>query len=165
MSFVSVVLGALQASLGLSAAVYALAAIGINLQFGYTGILNLGQVGFMLVGAYGVGIAHDLGAGLWLGILLGLAAAVVFGLLLGIPTLRLRADYLAIVTLAAAEILRLVARSRTAESVTRSTEGIVGVAEEWLSLNPIPTGRYGWDRFSFDSARCGWRSPDGRSLD
>ena len=161
MSFVSVVLGALQASVGLSAAVYTLAAVGINVQFGYTGILNLGQVGFMLVGAYGVGIAHDLGGNLWLGILLGLAGAVVFGFVLGLPTLRLRADYLAIVTLATAEILRLVVRSRTAAPVTGSTKGLLGLAREWITLNPIPTGRYGWDRFSFDEpalwmALTGW---------
>lgn len=162
-SFTAVVLDALQASIGLSAAVYALSGIGINLQFGYTGILNLGQVGFMLVGAYGVAITHNLGGSLWLGILVGLAAAVVFGLLLGLPTLRLRADYLAIVTLAAAEILRLVVRARTSEPVTRSTQGIVGVAKEWFALNPIPTGRYGWDNFSFDQ-RALWMVLTGWTL-
>src|SRR6476620_4161462 len=98
---------ALQQGLGPVAAVYCLAAIGLNVHFGYTGLLNFGQAGFMAVGGYAVSsFVATWGLSFWLGSLVGLAAAGVLALLLGVPTLRLRADYLAIVTIAAAEIIR-----------------------------------------------------------
>src|SRR3954467_10858461 len=81
-------------------AAYALAALGLAVHFGYTGLLNFGQAGFMAIGAYGYAISilsFDLPW--WVGILIGLAASVIFAFILGIPTLRLRADYLAIVTI------------------------------------------------------------------
>ena len=90
-------------------AAYALAAIGLSVHFGYTGLLNFGQAGFMAVGAYAFAISTlSLGSPVWLAILIAIAASVVFAFILGIPTLRLRADYLAIVTIAAAEIVRYV---------------------------------------------------------
>ena len=91
-----------------TAIIYILAAIGLNLHIGYTGLLNFGQVGFMAMGAYGLGImTYTYDHPLWFGIVVALAAGFVFGLLMGIPTLRLRADYLAIVTIGAAEMVRL----------------------------------------------------------
>ena len=108
----------LSASIGALAIVYVLAAQGLNVHYGYTGLFNFGQAGFMAVGAYGVAIvsaseaAGGFGLSLWLGIGAGMAAAVVLALIMGIPTLRLRGDYLAIVTIAASEIIRLVLRSR-----------------------------------------------------
>src|SRR5579875_915369 len=89
-------------------AAFAIAAIGLNVHFGYTGLVNIGQAGFMLIGAYGLAITIELGGGFWLGVLIGILATVVFALVLGIPTLNLRGDYLAIVTIAAAEIIRIV---------------------------------------------------------
>ncbi|MCR8526158.1 high-affinity branched-chain amino acid ABC transporter permease LivM, partial [Escherichia coli] len=92
---------------GLDTIVFALAAIGLNVHFGYTGLLNFGQAAFVAVGAYALGIMVVIaGLSLWVGLLVGLGGAVVLALLLGIPTLRLRADYLAIATIAAAEIVR-----------------------------------------------------------
>ena len=112
MSWLSIFALSLQAAVGFQAASYALAATGLNVHFGYTGLSNFGHAGFLLVGAYGMGIAADQGWGLGAGLGLGIGAAVVLGLLLGIPTLRLRGDYLSVVTIAAAEILRLVANAR-----------------------------------------------------
>src|SRR6266508_2160222 len=89
-------------AVGTTAVVYALAAIGLNVPFGYTGLLNFGQVAFMIVGAYGVSISvTSLGVSLWVGLLFGIGASLALALLLGLPTLRLRADSLAIVTIAA----------------------------------------------------------------
>ena len=86
---------ALRSAVGPTAASYALLAVGLNLHFGYTGLLNFGQVGFMLVGAYGLAITVAVfGGPLWLGVIVGILAAVVLSLILGAPTLRLRADYL-----------------------------------------------------------------------
>lgn len=105
----------------IKAAVYAVSAMSLNLEFGFTGLLNFGQVGFMLVGGYTYAllVPHELGragssAGswpVWAAILAAMAAGVVLGLILGIPTVRLRGDYLAIVTIAIAEILRFVVRA------------------------------------------------------
>ncbi len=70
-------------------------------------------------------------------VLMGLAASVVFALLLGIPTLRLRADYLAIVTIAAAEILRIVVRATSLRDYTGGSNGINEFTQGFRSINPI----------------------------
>jgi neutral amino acid transport system permease protein len=144
----------LRAAIGPEAAVYALLAIGLNLHWGYTGLLNLGQVGFMLVGAYGLAITVDTwGWSMWLGIPIGLLAAAALGLALGIPTLRLRADYFAITTIAVAEILRIVVRSRPAQDLTGGAFGLQGIAEPFYDLNPIPPGTYGFGVVTFSENR------------
>ena len=150
MDFGQVFTDGVRAALGVNAAAFALAAIGLNLQYGFTGILNFGQVGFLLVGAYGTAISADGGAPLWAAVLVGIACAIALGLLLGIPTLRLRTDYLAIVTISAAEILRIGAGSRQLEGLTGGAFGIGGFGEEFFDLNPISPGRYGIGEVSFD---------------
>ncbi len=145
------------------AAAYALAAVGLNLQFGYTGLLNFGQVGFLLVGAYGTAITADHGLPLPLAFLVGVAAAVALGLILGLPTLRLRAEYLAIVTISAAEILRLVVRSRPLEGFTGGAFGIREFADAFYSWNPIPSGEYGVGNVTFSDRTCGSCSSGGAS--
>ena len=138
------------AAIGPLGAAYALSAIGLNLQFGYTGLLNFGHVAFMMAGAYGTAITVDLGGSLWLGVFVGIACGALLGLLLGIPTLRLRADYLAIVTISIGEIMRLVARSSFAEPLTGGVFGIQSFADEFFDLNPFSAGdRYGWGEFVF----------------
>src|SRR5215207_792810 len=108
MDWSNVLSDALRALVGSEAVVFALAAIGLNVHFGYTGLLNFGQAAFLAVAAYGLAtIVTTFGLPFWLGILVGFAGVVVLAVLLGIPTLRLRADYLAIVTIAAAEIVTM----------------------------------------------------------
>lgn len=128
------------AMIGPVTAAYVISGISLNLQFGYTGLLNFGQVAFMLTGAYGTAITVDAGGSLWLGIVVGIAVSVLLGLILGLPTLRLRADYLAITTIAAAEVLRLVVRSSWAEPLTNGVFGIQGFADAFFDLNPFPGG-------------------------
>lgn len=142
---------AMRSALGTSAVMFALAGVGLNVMFGYTGLLNFGHVGSLLVGGYGTAITVNLGGPLWLGILIGIAAAVVLGLIYGLPTLRLRADYLAIVTIAAAEILRLLTRSSALEPITQGVFGIQKFADEFYALNPFPRGSYGIWRISWDA--------------
>jgi neutral amino acid transport system permease protein len=152
MDFLVIFGDAARAAVGPEAAIYALAAIGLNMHFGYTGLLNFGQVGFMLVGAYGVAVAvSTFGAPLWAGVLIGIALAVVLALLLGIPTLRLRADYLAITTIAAGEILRYVYRSDFASPVTGGVYGLTRFADALYTINPIPVGIYGVGRLSYSN--------------
>jgi len=133
----------------------ALAAIGLNVHFGYTGLLNFGQVGFLAIAAYGLatGVTYfDLPFGL--AVLLGLAAAVALALALGIPTLRLRADYLAIVTIASSEVIRLVARSATLRDFSGGSSGLTGFAQGFYDLNPLGPGSYGIGPISYDSNRA-----------
>ena len=112
MDIIKVLENTISSLIGIDAAYFALAAIGLNVQFGYTGLLNFGQAAFMACGAYGLGMTSQyFGVGMWWGIVIGLIYVVVLGVLVGIPTLRLRADYLAIVTIATAEIVRLIVRS------------------------------------------------------
>lgn len=140
----------LRAAFGPQAAVYALLAIGLNMHFGYTGLLNFGQVGFMLVGAYGLGITVSiLGLSMWLGVIVGILAGVALAGLLGVPTLRLRADYFAIVTIAAAEVLRFLVRSGPATPVTGGPFGLQSVADPFYALNPFPPGRHGIGPFQY----------------
>ncbi len=132
---------ALTQGLGVQAIIYALAAIGLNIHFGYTGLLNFGQAGFLAVGAYALGVTvATFGQSLWLGVAFGLLGSVILALLLGVPTLRLRADYLAIVTIAAAEIIRLIVRSVTFRETFGGSDGINGFADEFYALNPFSSG-------------------------
>jgi neutral amino acid transport system permease protein len=91
----------------------------------------------MAVAAYGMAsIVATWGLSFWLGLIVGLLLSVLLALLLGVPTLRLRADYLAIVTIAAAEALRLTFRSVSATPITNSTLGISAFNGDFLALSP-----------------------------
>jgi branched-chain amino acid transport system permease protein len=128
---------ALGQALGPTMVVYALAAIGVNVHFGYTGLLNFGQAGFVGVGAFGLAMGvSTFGLNFWVAIVVGLVAAVFLALLLGVPTLRLRADYLAIVTIAAAEIVRRLFRSVTLSEWTGGSDGLRGFTGTFADLNP-----------------------------
>src|SRR6188508_500640 len=139
MDWTRIITNALEASIGLQAVVFALAAIGLNVHFGYTGLLNFGQSGFLAVSAYGMAVTvQTFDMSLWLGIVVGLVASILLALLLGIPTLRLRADYLAIVTIAAAEIIRYVLASTRFTWLTGGTDGRQGWTSLFQDLNPWP---------------------------
>lgn len=127
-------------ALGPQAVVFALAAIGLNIHFGYTGLLNFGHIGFLATGAYGTAIAiTHFGWPALFAILFGLFCSACLALILGIPTLRLRADYLAIVTIGAAEIIRLLARSTAARPLTGGAQGLNNWVSGLQAVNP-------WDR-------------------
>jgi neutral amino acid transport system permease protein len=118
--------GMMREALSPQTAAVAIAVIGLNIHFGFTGLLNMGQAGFMLLGAYGFGISIWHGLPMIVGVLFGFGAALVFALVLGAPTLKLRGDYLAIVTISAAEIIRYVGRSALLTDFTGSAQGIPG---------------------------------------
>ena len=156
MDLSQILVDGLRAAVGVPAIAYALAVIGLNVHFGYTGLFNIGHVAFLAAGAYGAGItATEWSFPFPLAILAGVAASVLLGLLLGLPTLRLRAEYLAIVTISAAEILRIVVRSQSFEGVTGGPSGIGRWATGFFDANPIPDGDYGFWRLEF-TAREVW---------
>jgi branched-chain amino acid transport system permease protein len=99
-------------SVGVIAGTYALVALGLQLNVGYTGIVNFGQAAFMAVGAYTMAIlVLKAGFSFWLSLPIAVLAAMLFGVLVGLPSLRLRADYFAIATIAMAEVVRLFAQN------------------------------------------------------
>jgi neutral amino acid transport system permease protein len=117
----------------------AIAVIGLNIHFGLTGLINFGQAGFMLLGAYGFAISVREDVPFFFAILIGLLAAGLFALVLGIPTLQLRGDYLAIVTISAAEIVRYVGRLSSLREQTGGAQGINGgdYREPFVNLSPF----------------------------
>jgi ABC-type branched-subunit amino acid transport system permease subunit len=130
---------------------YALAALGLAVHFGYAGLINMGIAGFMAIGAYGYAISIlSFGLPWWAGALIGLAAAAVFALILGIPTLRLRGDYLAIVTIAAAEVVRLLFLTTAFDAVTGSADGLSGYHASFRDANPLPDGTYGLGPWTYN---------------
>ncbi|MEZ5248603.1 MAG: branched-chain amino acid ABC transporter permease [Ilumatobacteraceae bacterium] len=146
--------------IGFNACYYAIAAIGLNVQFGYAGLLNFGQAGFMAAGAYGLGQTVQIfEISLWWGLLIGIGCATFLGLLMGVPTLRLRSDYLAIVTIASAEIVRLVVRSVKFRGQFGGTDGLTGFARAYqqvgVDLGLDLAGQYGFWIFTF-SGRNLW---------
>jgi len=140
-------------------AAYALAAIGLNIHFGLTGLINMGQAGFMLLGAYGFAISTIAGWPLWAAVLVAVACAAVFGLILGIPTLKLRGDYLAIVTIAAAEIVRLIGRSTALTEITGASSGLRGndYKHTFQDSSPFGDGNFQLGPFDYSmSASNSW---------
>ena len=155
MDFEAVIRDTFGQFLGRNACYYAIAAIGLNVQFGYTGLLNFGQAAFMAAGAYGLGMTSGavLGWPLWAGVFLGVAFSIVLGLIMGVPTLRLRADYLAIVTIAAAEVVRLCVRSVKFKGAFGGTDGLQGFASGFqqigVDIGLQPSKNYGFWAFQF----------------
>ncbi|HYM15563.1 MAG TPA: hypothetical protein VEZ14_08380 [Dehalococcoidia bacterium] len=111
-------------------ALYALLGIGLNVVVGYAGLLDLGYVAFFATGAYLYALlaapirggGFDVGTSFWLVLPMAMVLAALVGVVLGIPVLRLRGDYLAIVTLGFGEIIRIMANNETG-----LTNGPVGV--------------------------------------
>ena len=122
-----------QAVLFFPVGLYILLALGLNIVVGQAGMLDLGYVAFYAVGAYTaatITTTHDFN--IWVALPLAVALAMFAGVLLGGPTLRLRGDYLAIVTLGFGEIVRIVANNTESLGASR---GITGI--------PHPTGFFG----------------------
>jgi branched-chain amino acid transport system permease protein len=134
---------------------FMLAAIGLAVHFGYAGLLNFGMAGFMAIGAYAYAISIlSFGLPWWAAMGVSILGAVVFAVVLGIPTLRLRADYLAIVTIAAAEIVRLLFQTQLFDEYTNSADGLGGYHESFRSANPLPSGTYGLGPWTYTDQ--GW---------
>ncbi|HDR9756042.1 MULTISPECIES: high-affinity branched-chain amino acid ABC transporter permease LivM [Burkholderia] len=108
------------------ALIYVILGLGLNIVVGFAGLLDLGYVGFYAVGGYTYAMLNQyFGLSFWECLPLAAIAAATFGFLLGFPVLRLRGDYLAIVTLGFGEIIRLLANNLT--SLTGGPDGISGI--------------------------------------
>lgn len=134
----------------IQALVFAIVCLGLNLQWGYTGLFNIGVSGFYLVGAYAFallcGPAHTGIVGGWnlpfiVGLVGAMLAAGVVAFVVGIPTLRLREDYLAIVTIGIGITLQLIALN--AAWLTGGSRGITGIPRPLPGLIDSVAGRNG----------------------
>lgn len=136
---------------------YVILALGLNIVIGFAGLLDLGYVAFFAIGAYTWGIIGSTQLGLIIGavfnptllswlfwpmLIVGALVAAFWGVVLGAPTLRLRGDYLAIVTLGFGEIVPIVVRNL--DHVTNGTNGLVGIHSpalfglNWSVITPVP---------------------------
>lgn len=117
---------------------YIVVCLGLNIIVGFSGLLSLGYAAFVGVGAYTTGILSSAyGINFWLTLPFSIMAAVLAGLAIGAPTLRLRGDYLAIVTLGFGEIFRLTVRNI---SITGGAQGLIRIARPEIfgfTLNKI----------------------------
>jgi branched-chain amino acid transport system permease protein len=115
--------------------IYALLALSLNLVWGGAGMVNLGLAGFFAVGAYASAMATKFGGlPVPLGLVLAIGAGALAGFIVTMSTLRLRDDYLAIVTLGFAEVVRLVASNEI--WLTNGTDGISGVPRPFTAPTP-----------------------------
>ncbi|GAA4817208.1 branched-chain amino acid ABC transporter permease [Streptomyces ziwulingensis] len=127
------------ATIGVYILIFATVALGLNIVVGLAGLLDLGYVAFLGVGAYAASLVSgspsspfDVHFPFWAAVLVGAAASLVFGVLIGAPTLRLRGDYLAIVTLGFGEIFRITANNLDGTSgpdLTNGSNGIAGIPD------------------------------------
>ena len=121
-------------NVGVLATTYGVFALGVQLNVGTTGIMNFGQAGFMAVGSYAMGIlVVKSGLSFWLALVLGIPVAIAAALLVGLPSLRLRADYFAISTLAFSEIVRIVADNW--DGLTGGNLGLFGYGDTWTEAS------------------------------
>ncbi|ADB49093.1 branched-chain amino acid ABC transporter permease [Conexibacter woesei] len=127
---------------GVLAGIYALFTLGLQLNVGFSGIVNFGQAGFMAIGAYAMAIlVVDAGFAFFPAALLAILCAVAFALVVGMSSLRLRADYFSIATLAAAEAIRMFAQNAT--SLTGGNQGIYGYDSTWVDISRTIEGWLG----------------------
>lgn len=122
--------------------IYVLLGLGLNIVVGLAGLLDLGYVAFFAIGAYTVSLLtapqpHNLMWGFWIALPIGILLAALAGILLGIPVLRLRGDYLAIVTLGFGEIIRILSRSDLLSPFSGGPKGVPNVGGPTLFGQPF----------------------------
>ena len=117
-------------AMGVTAAIYAIMALGMNVIWGMGGMINLGLVGFFAVGAYvSALLTLKLGVPIALGVLIAAAATSLVGIAVAMITVRLRGDYLAIVTLGFAETMRIMLSNEI--WLANGTDGLSGIPGPW----------------------------------
>jgi neutral amino acid transport system permease protein len=124
--------------LAISTAVFALFSLGLNLQWGFTGLINFGHIAFMTLGAYTTVLLSLQGVPLFISAVIGAMMAALLGLIIGFATLRLRTDYLAIVTIGVGELIRLVVNNQELPVGNTWVSGAFGVQSYPLPLTTSP---------------------------
>ncbi|MBD2413150.1 branched-chain amino acid ABC transporter permease [Nostoc calcicola FACHB-389] len=125
--------------LAISTASFALFALGLNLQWGFTGLINFGHIAFMTLGAYTTVLLSLKGVPLLISALAGAMVAALLGLIIGFATLRLREDYLAIVTIGTGELIRLVVNNQELPVGNSWVSGAFGVQSYPIPFSTQPS--------------------------
>jgi branched-chain amino acid transport system permease protein len=124
------------AAISVTAGLYALMALGVNLTWGMTGMVNLGLAGFFAMGGYTTALLTKSGAAIPVGVIAGGSVAAATGAVVALVTARLRADYLAIVTLGFSESIRIAASNEI--WLTNGSDGIAGIPGPWRgAVSPL----------------------------
>lgn len=125
---------------------YIILSVSLDLQVGFLGLINFGQVGFAAIGSYTVGILTTRviagSAGFWIALVLGAVFAGIVGLLVGLTTYRIRGDFFCIVTLGFGEVMRYIALNWI--PVTNGPMGISGVPSVSIMGSPFSKNQYYW---------------------
>ncbi|WP_414754959.1 branched-chain amino acid ABC transporter permease [Anabaena sp. CCY 9910] len=124
--------------LAISTATFALFSLGLNLQWGFTGLINFGHIAFMTLGAYTTVLLSLKGVPLFISAIFGAIFAALLGLVIGFATLRLREDYLAIVTIGTGELIRLVVNNQDLPVGDTWVSGAFGVQSYPIPLSTEP---------------------------
>lgn len=124
--------------LAISTALFALFALGLNLQWGFTGLINFGHIAFMTLGAYTTVLLSLKGVPLLISAVAGAIVAALLGLVIGFATLRLREDYLSIVTIGTGELIRLVVNNQELPVGDTWISGAFGVQSYSIPLSTEP---------------------------
>ncbi|WP_414561918.1 MULTISPECIES: branched-chain amino acid ABC transporter permease [unclassified Anabaena] len=124
--------------LAISTAIFALFSLGLNLQWGFTGLINFGHIAFMTLGAYTTVLLSLQGIPLFISAVIGAIVAALLGLIIGFATLRLREDYLAIVTIGVGELIRLVVNNQELPVRDTWVSGAFGVQSYPIPLTTAP---------------------------
>ena len=135
------VMGSYLSEVASQVGLYILMAMGLNIVVGFAGLLDLGYVAFYAIGAYTMGILTSTELGFfnmswWAAVPFAVLAAIVAGTLLGVPVLRLRGDYLAIVTLGFGEIVRILVLSDWLKPIIGGSQGIQQIARPTIGIPP-----------------------------
>ena len=124
--------------LAISTATFALFGLGLNLQWGFTGLINFGHIAFMTLGAYTTVLLSLKGVPLLLSAGIGAIVAAMLGLVIGFATLRLREDYLSIVTIGTGELIRLIVNNQDLPVGNSWISGSFGVQSYVIPLSTTP---------------------------
>ncbi|MCG6971630.1 MAG: branched-chain amino acid ABC transporter permease [Desulfobacterales bacterium] len=135
---------------GITCLIYIVLGLGLNIVVGLAGLLDLGYIAFYAVGAYTYSLLNlHFGMSFWLCLPIGILLGAILGCVIGYPTLRMRGDYLAIVTMGFGEIIRLVLNNW--DSLTKGPNGLLGMAKPSIMYPAFSNSGLEWATYSLKS--------------
>ncbi|MFQ5575387.1 MAG: branched-chain amino acid ABC transporter permease [Anaerolineae bacterium] len=146
--FVPRIVGSYLSEILVTVAIFTLMGFGLNIVVGFAGLLDLGYVAFFAIGAYTMALLTStqlpqttqltgVGMSFWAALPIAVGVSALWGILLGVPVLRMRGDYLAIVTLGFGEIIRILALSNFLQPKVGGAQGILGVSKPVIAFNAL----------------------------
>ena len=135
---------------GITCLIYIVLGLGLNIVVGLAGLLDLGYIAFYAVGAYSYSLLNlHFGISFWLSLPIGIVIGAICGCIIGYPTLRMRGDYLAIVTMGFGEIIRLVLNNW--DKLTKGPNGLLGMSKPEVIYPAFAEGGLKWVVYSLNS--------------